>query len=59
VNPLGPPAEVVLRFHYLETLRCRPDCRVERFPVAGDRVGFIRVPDPRPELEIYNSYRFR
>jgi hypothetical protein len=51
-------AEVVIRFHWMETLRCRPGCRLERFPVEGDRVGFIRVPDPPARFEIYNSYRF-
>jgi hypothetical protein len=50
--------ELVLRFHWMETLRCRPGCTVERYAVAGDRVGFIRVPRPPPELEIYNSYQF-
>jgi hypothetical protein len=51
-------AEVVLRFHWMETLRCRPGCRVERYPVSGDRVGFIRVERPPRRFEIYNSYRF-
>ncbi len=50
--------EVVLRFHYMETLRCRPGCRVERFAVEGDRVGFLRVPDPPPAFDVYNSYVF-
>ncbi len=49
-------SELVLRFHFMETLACRPDCRVERFEVEGDRVGFIRVPSPPPEFEIYNAY---
>lgn len=48
--------EVVLRFHWLETLACRPDCRVERYPIDGDRVGFIRIPTPPPSFEIYNVY---
>lgn len=48
--------EVVLRFHWMETLRCRPGCRVERLSVPGDRVGFIRVPHPPPNFEIYNQY---
>jgi hypothetical protein len=50
--------ELVLRFHWMETLRCRPGCGVERSPQQGDRVGFIRVPRPPPEFEIYNSYQF-
>jgi len=48
--------DVVLRFHWMETLRCRPGCRVERFEVAGDRVGFIRVRKPPARFEIYNGY---
>jgi hypothetical protein len=48
--------DVVLRFHWLESLACRPACRVERYPVAGDRVGFIRIPSPPPAFEIYNAY---
>ena len=34
-------SDVVLRFHFMETLRCRPGCGVERFEMAGDRVGFF------------------
>lgn len=48
--------DVVLRFHWLESLACRPGCRVERFAVTGDRVGFIRIPSPPAAFEIYNAY---
>ena len=48
--------EVVLRFHWFEPLACRPDCKLERFPIPGDRVGFIRVPSPPPSFEIYTRY---
>ncbi|MBK7579917.1 MAG: hypothetical protein IPI67_06885 [Myxococcales bacterium] len=48
--------EVVLRFHWFEPLVCRPDCVIERFPIAGDRVGFIRVPRPPPSFEIVTQY---
>jgi hypothetical protein len=40
----------------METLACRPGCTVERFEVAGDRVGLIRVPSPPPSFEVYNAY---
>ena len=49
---------VVLRFHWMETLRCRPDCKVERYPLEGDRVGFIGVRNPPAKFEIYNSYEW-
>lgn len=48
--------DVVLRFHYMESLGCRPDCSVEREDVAGDRVGFIRVNAPPARFEIFNVY---
>ncbi|MGE0321330.1 MAG: hypothetical protein AB7K71_08110 [Polyangiaceae bacterium] len=48
--------DVVLRFHYMESLGCRPDCQVEREEVAGDRVGFIRVKAPPASFEIFNVY---
>jgi hypothetical protein len=48
--------DLVVRFHWLESLACRPGCRIERFAVAGDRVGFIRIPSPPPAFEIYNAY---
>ena len=51
--------ELVLRFHYFEALRCRPGCTVERAPLKGDRVGFIRIRNPPKRFEIYNSYDFR
>jgi len=35
--------DLVLRYHYLETLQCRPDCSVYRAEALGDRVGFIGV----------------
>ena len=47
---------VVLRFHWMETLRCRPSCTIERVPVPGDRVGFVGVRTPPAEFEVYNSY---
>lgn len=49
-------SEVVLRFHWLKTLRCRPDCAVERAPADRDSAGFIRVVDPPSRFEIFNAY---
>jgi len=43
-----PGQDVVLAYHWHEKLRCIPQCRVLREPVALDRVGFIRVPAPHP-----------
>ncbi|MCB9605413.1 MAG: hypothetical protein H6716_02420 [Polyangiaceae bacterium] len=48
--------DVTLRFHYMESLGCRPECQVEREEVAGDRVGFIRVKAPPAKFEIFNVY---
>ncbi|MCA9714029.1 MAG: hypothetical protein KC468_04955, partial [Myxococcales bacterium] len=52
-----PEADVVLRYHWLETLECAPGCAIEREPVPHDRVGFIRVPAPHPaDFVIENGY---
>ena len=34
---------LVLRFHFMETLRCAPNCRLLREPTPFDPVGLIRV----------------
>ncbi|MEZ4453563.1 MAG: hypothetical protein R3B09_29175 [Nannocystaceae bacterium] len=34
---------LVLRFHAMEVLRCRPNCRLEVAPIPDDPVGFLRV----------------
>jgi len=47
---------LVLRYHWLETLRCRPGCRLRRVPVPNDRVGFIGVDDAPADFEIVNGY---
>lgn len=46
--------DLVLRYHWLETLECRPGCRVRRVEVPGDRVGFIGVEGAPPDFEIVN-----
>jgi hypothetical protein len=59
VTGSSPERDVVLRFHWMETLGCAPDCRIEREAVDGDRVGFIRVPAPHPrDFVVENTYRF-
>jgi hypothetical protein len=47
--------DLVLRYHYLETLRCRPGCTVYRAEVPGDRVGFVGVRGAPPDFEVWNS----
>lgn len=48
--------EVVLKFHWMETLRCRPGCSVKRVPVNEDRIGFVGVESPPRRFEIHNHY---
>lgn len=57
VTGTDPNREVVLRYHWLETLVCEPDCRIGRKKVEHDPVGFIVVPAPHPEdFVIANQY---
>jgi hypothetical protein len=48
-RPAAGTQQLVLRFHHLGTLRCRPGCAVVRHPVPGNRAGFIRI-EGRPTL---------
>lgn len=53
VSGADPNAELTLRYHYQESLQCRPGCTLERSTVPGDPMGFIKVPAPHPsEFEI-------
>ncbi|MEZ4453565.1 MAG: hypothetical protein R3B09_29185 [Nannocystaceae bacterium] len=57
VRGSDPRRDLVLRFHWMETLRCAPECQVDRSPVAGDPVGFLKIPAPHPaDLTIVNTY---
>lgn len=50
----APPGDLVLRYHFLETLKCRPGCEVHRVEIPGDRVGFLGVKGAPADFEIYN-----
>jgi hypothetical protein len=59
VTGTDPERDVVLRFHWLETLVCEPGCTMVREPVLNNPVGFMRIPAPHPaDFTIENSYRF-
>ena len=49
-------APIVLKYHWLSTLVCRPACRLAREPMPTDSVGFIRVVDAPANFEIVNAY---
>jgi hypothetical protein len=52
-----PTRPVLLRYHWLPTLVCEPGCTIERRKLAGDPVGFFRVPAPHPaDFQIRNAY---
>lgn len=59
VRGTNPNEPVVLRYHWMETLACTPNCTIERRETRGDAVGFMRIPAPHPaDFLIYNTYRF-
>jgi len=45
----------VLCYHYIPTLRTRPEVRIEPVLLADDPSPFIRLVDPPAEVEIYNA----
>ncbi|MCB9748957.1 MAG: hypothetical protein H6713_03005 [Myxococcales bacterium] len=57
VTGTRPDQDVVLRYHWLETLECAPGCAITREPIEGDPVGFIRIPAPHPsDFTVVNGY---
>lgn len=56
IQVAGAERDVILRFHFLETLRCRPDCSVQRVAAFRDGAGFIRVSSRGGGFEIYSAY---
>ena len=58
-KPHAGTQEMILRFHYLKTLRCRPTCRLEQVPLSDSEATFIKVvgtPRLPDKFEIYNGY---
>jgi hypothetical protein len=46
---------LVLKYHWLETLQCKPGCTIRRVAVEGDRVGFIGVDGAPPDFDVVNA----
>ena len=46
--------ERVLKYHFLETLICRPQCELYRAKLPGNRVGFIGIRGAPRDFEIIN-----
>ena len=56
VRGSNPDEQLVLRFHWLDTFVCTPQCTIEKAPVLGDPVGFIRVHAGHPaDIVIENA----
>lgn len=52
------PEQLLLAYHWHESLRCVPQCRIERQRTKYDGVGLIRIPAPHPaNFTIFNSYQ--
>src|SRR5207237_996097 len=54
VTGAGGP-KLVLRFHFLDSLACRPGCAIQRIDADRDPSGFIGVENPPGDFEIYNA----
>jgi hypothetical protein len=49
--------DLVIKFHWLKTLKCLPQCTLERQPIEGDQIGFIRIKAPHQKnIKIVNAY---
>lgn len=51
------PGEVVIKYHWLSTLKTKPPLKIERFDLLDDPIGFIRIYNGEVrDFEIYNAY---
>ncbi|MBI5375530.1 MAG: hypothetical protein HZA77_08850 [Candidatus Schekmanbacteria bacterium] len=48
--------DVIIKYHWLETLKTFPPRSVEMAPVDDDPVGFIKIKNVPKEIEIFNAY---
>lgn len=50
--------EVVIKYHWLETLAVSPSLPIKKFQAGDDPVGFIKISNGNvKEFEIYNSFK--
>jgi hypothetical protein len=57
VTGTDPGNDVVIRYHFHESLVCREGCQIVQEPLDYDPVGLIRVPAPHPaDFVIENGY---
>ena len=58
-QPARGTQQLVLRFHHIKTLTCRPGCRVARASIKGNKAGFIRIEGkPRLPAAIVVEHRY-
>jgi len=49
------PGEVVIKYHWLSTLKTKPPLKIEPFPILDDPIGFIKIYNGQTRnFEIYN-----
>ena len=49
--------EVVIKYHWLETLSALPAVPMERYEIEGSPIGFIKIiNDKIQDIDIYNTY---
>jgi hypothetical protein len=54
---MASPGEVIIKYHWMETLAVSPPLPIERYFVDGSPIGFIRVHNgATKDFTIYNSY---
>jgi hypothetical protein len=48
--------EIVIKYHWISTLKTKPELHIEAFKMLEDPNGFIKVINPSAQLLIYNAY---
>lgn len=55
-NIIPQDGEIIIKYHWLETLKTDPPHKIEPVLLMDDPTGFIRILDPSSKITVYNGY---
>ena len=50
------PGNLIIKYHWHDTLKTKPERKIEKINLMDDPVGFIKIYDAPAQIEIYNGY---
>jgi len=56
LSGLSEGEDIIIKYHWIKTLKTSPPRKLSEFKIKDDPVGFIKVENVPSEIEIYNGY---